>query len=252
MDCDTWPVPLLPYDDSDLCVSGCTIPADTDPDLLEQASILAGNILRTLSGNRVGTCADTIRPLSECGVCRGYCRCGSGDRIRVLSSNGPVVEVVQVNVDGAPVDPSEWRFYPSGQLLYRVPPDVWPTKDVKWADCGDPDTMCVDVLVGSEPDAWALSVHAELTCELLLSCAGDECRIPTNATQVSGQGVTITLSADELKGFIPSVAAWVAAVNPNSATQPTRVYSPDLNCAGGGYGGTGTSGSAPIIDLGGS
>lgn len=222
MDCDTWPVPV-----DDTCVNGCTIPDGTDPDLLEAASVLAGTILRTLSGNRVGTCTDTLRPLSECGVCRGYCRCGSGDRIRVLSAAGPVIEVTEVTVDGVTVDETAYRFYPSSQLLYRVPPDVWPTRDVKWADCGDPDTMCVEVLVGSVPDAWALSVHAELTCELLKSCTGVACRIPRNATSVTGQGVTISLSATELKQFIPSVAGWVAAVNPANATQPTKLYSPD-------------------------
>jgi hypothetical protein len=226
MDCDLWPVP-----EEGACVNGCTIPADTDADLLESASVLAGTILRTLSGNRVGTCSDTLRPLSECGVCRGYCSCGSGDRIRVLSSNGPVVSVTEVTVDGDIIPDTEWRFYPSSQLLYRVPPDVWPTRDTKWADCGDPDTMCVEVTVGSTPDAWALAVHAELTCELIKSCTGVLCRLPSNASSVTGQGVSITLTPEDAKMFIPSVAGWVAAINPAGATQPTKVYSPDVgNC----------------------
>lgn len=223
MDCDLWPVPT----EGD-CVNGCTIPEGTDADLLESASVLAGTILRTLSGNRVGVCSDTLRPLSECGVCRGFCRCGSGDRIRVLSSNGPVVSVTEVTVDGDVIPAEEWRFYPSSQLLYRVPPDVWPNRDVKWADCGDPDTMCVEVVIGAAPDAWALAVHAELTCELLKACNGEDCRIPTNATQVTGQGISITLSPTELKQFIPSVAGWVAAVNPANKTQPSKVWSPDI------------------------
>jgi hypothetical protein len=226
MDCDLWPVPT----EGD-CVNGCTIPEGTDEDLLEAASVLAGTILRTLSGNRVGVCSDTLRPLSECGVCRGYCSCGSGDRIRVLSSNGPVVSVTEVTVDGDIIPDDEWRFYPSSQLLYRVPPDVWPTRDTKWADCGDPDTMCVEVQIGSTPDAWALAVHAELTCELIKSCTGGACRLPSNASSVTGQGVSITLTPEDAKMFIPSVAGWVAAINPASATQPTKVYSPDIgNC----------------------
>lgn len=230
MDCDTWPVPLIDLSTpEDFCINGCVIPADTDLDLLESASVQAGIILRTLSGNRVGTCADTIRPLSECGVCRGFCRCGSGDRIRVLSGVGPVSSVTEVTVDGVEVDETEWRFYPSSQLLYRVPPDVWPTRDVKWADCDEPDTMCVDVVIGSEPDAWALAVHAELVCELIKSCTGAQCRIPRNATNVVGQGVSVTLSPTELKQFIPSVAGWVAAINPANATQPTKVWSPDTS-----------------------
>ncbi len=222
MDCDTWPTPT-----PGSCVNGCTIPEDVDEDLLESASIQAGIILRTLSGNRIGLCSDTVRPLGECG-CRHACVCsGAGDRLTLYSPYGPITGVGAVTVDGVTIDTDQYRFYPSGQILYRTPPDVWPNTDVKWADCGDPDTMCVQVLLGSAPDAWALSVHAELTCELIKSCGTGQCRIPRNATNVTGQGVTITLSPTELKQFIPSVAGWVAAINPANATQPTRIYSPD-------------------------
>lgn len=247
LDCDTWPVPLVDLSiPTDYCVNGCVIPADTDETLLEAASVLAGNILHTLSGNRVGTCLETLRPLSECLTCRGTCCCGSGDRIRVLSSAGPVTAVTEVTVDGVPVDAETWRFYPSGQLLYRVPPDVWPSRDYKWADCGDDGTMCVSAVIGNTPDAWALSVHAELVCELLKACAGDECRIPRNATQVVGQGISITLSPTELKQFIPSVAGWVAAVNPNNAQSFSKVWSPDLIGGGRGGGGESSTGSNTI------
>lgn len=222
MDCDLWPTP------SGVCVNGCTIPEDTDEDLLNAASVKAGVILYTLSGHRVGQCVDVVRPLQECG-CRHVCTCSdAGDRVSLYSVNGPITGVSAVLVDGVEVDPAEYRFYPSGQILYRTPPDVWPRQDRKWADCGDPDTMCVQVLVGNAPDAWALDVHAELTCELLKACTGEECRIPTNATSVTGQGITITLSATELKQFIPSVAGWVAAVNPKNATDFAKIYSPDL------------------------
>lgn len=223
LDCDTWPIP-----EAGSCVGGCDIPDDVDEDLLASASVQAGIVLHTLSGRRVGTCLEVLRPLSECGVCRGYCSCGSGDRLRVSSWSGPVTAVTEVTVDGDTLDDAEWRFYPSGQLLYRVPPDVWPTKDVKWADCGDPDTMCVDAVIGYPPDVWALAVHAELTCELVRNCLGLKCRLPRNASNVTGQGVTITLTPTELKQFIPAVAGWVAAVNPDGAQTPGQVFSPDL------------------------
>lgn len=235
MDCDTWPVPETG------CYGGCTIADDADMGVLTAASVRAGIILRTLSGGRVGTCEDTLRPLAECARCTGGCTCGSGDRIRIATFSGPVTAVTTVWVDGTPVDGDTWRFFPSGQILYRVPPDVWPRKDVKWADCGDTDTMCVDVVVGYEPDAWALAVHAELTCELLNACTNGPCRIPKNATSVSGSGVTVSLSPVELSQFIPSVAGWVAAVNPNNAVALPQVFSPDL--AGPGFGGGGSTGN---------
>lgn len=222
LDCDTWPIPEAG------CVGGCTIADDVDPDVLEAASIRAGVILRTLSGGRAGTCTDVLRPLSECWTCRGYCRCGSGDRLRLHSWDGPITEVTEVQVDGTVLDEADYRFYPSGQLLYRVPPDVWPTRDDKTADCADGDTMCVTVTVGYAPDAWALAVHAELTCELVQACLGLACRIPKNASSVSAQGVTVTLTPTEAKQFIPAVAGWVAAINPDNAQTIPRVYSPDL------------------------
>lgn len=223
MDCNTWPTPETG------CVAGCDIPEGTDPDILDAAAIKAGVILSTLSGRRVGLCVDTVRPVPECGTCTGRCGCAnSGDRIRLYSTYGPISGVGEVNIDGEIVDPSEYRFYPSGQLLYRQPPEMWPTQDLKWAECGDPDTMCVQVLIGTAPDAWALDVHAELTCELIKACTDQKCRIPRNATQVTGQGITVSLSPTELKQFIPAVAGWVAAVNPFNATGPTLVYSPDL------------------------
>lgn len=225
MDCDTWPVPEAG------CFGGCTIPDDVDPDLLEAKSAEAGTILRTLSGNRVGLCADTVRPIGECG-CRNRCVCGSGDRIRLYSPYGPVTGVGEVNIDGTVLDPAEYRFYPSGQTLYRRPPEVWPYLDSKWAACGEPDTMCVQVLIGSTPDAWALSVHAELTCELLKACTGQACRLPSKASTVTGQGVTITLSPEEIASFIPAVSRWVTAINPGKATQPTKVWSPDTGPKG--------------------
>jgi hypothetical protein len=212
MDCDLWPVP-----DEGTCVNGCTIPEDTDEELLAAASALAGTILRTLSGNRVGLCEDVLRPLSECGVCRGFCNCGSGDRIRVLSSVGPVVAVTEVEVDGDIIPSTEWRFYPSSQLLYRVPPDVWPTRDTKWADCGDPDTMCVEVQIGSTPDAWALAVHAELTCELIKSCTGGACRLPSNACPSHSHRRTPKCSSP------PSQGGWPRSTPHQQPNQPRSI-----------------------------
>lgn len=247
MNCDTWPTP------DEGCVAGCDIPEDTDSDLLESAAIQAGVILYTLSGGRVGLCVDTVRPIPECGTCRGSCRCSNtGDRIRLYSSAGPISGVGEVTIDGDILDTSEYRFYPSSQMLYRAPPGVWPTQDLKWSDCGDPDTMCVQVLVGTAPDAWALAVHAELTCELLKACSADQkCRIPRNATQVTGQGITVTMSPDQLKTFIPSVSAWVAAINPHGATGPALVSSPDVNPSWDTGGGTpgGEVGPFPPWDI---
>lgn len=229
MDCDTWVIPT-----AGMCSGGCSIPADVDQLVLAAASSRAGQILHTLSGGRAGVCEDVLRPIGECcGGCSGRCRCaGSGDRVRLQSSGGPVSSVTEVKVDGVVVPPELWRYYPSSETLYRVPEGLWPRVDRKWADCDQPETMCVTVEIGYEPDDWALSVHAELTCELLASCTGQKCRLPKNATQVVGQNVSITITPTELKMFIPAVAGWVAAINPDNAGNVSRVYSPDTAMEG--------------------
>lgn len=237
MNCDTWPIPDAG------CFGGCTIPDDLEEGVLEAAAVQAGLILRKLSGNQIGPCVDSLRPLHECG-CRSTCYC-NGDRLRLYSPSGPVTGIESIYVDGALLAESEWRFYPSSQLLYRLPPAVWPTGDNKTLDCDEDGAFCVNVLVGYEPDAWALAVHAELTCELVKSCTDQKCRLPKNATQVSGQGVTVTLTPDQINQFIPAVAAWVAAVNPDNMRQPAMISSPDLDqsdCGTGfGYGGVSNS-----------
>lgn len=229
MDCDTWEEPT-----PGSCGGGCSIPADTDPDVITAASVKAGTILHTLSGGRVGTCETVLRPIGECcGVCWGRCRCaGSGDRVRLQSSAGPVTAVTEVKVDGVVVPPELWRYYPSSETLYRVPDGVWPRVDRKFADCDQPETMCVTVLVGNEPDAWAQAVHAELTCELVKACTTGKCRIPANASSVSSQGISITLTPTEAKQFIPAVAGWVAAVNPDNAQSVPASFSPDTAMRG--------------------
>lgn len=215
-------------------MGGCTIPEGVDPDILAAASLQAGIILRKLSGNQIGQCVDVLRPLHDCG-CRSRCYC-NGDRLRLWSPNGPITGIDSIQVEGETLPDSEYRFYPSSQLLYRLPPAVWPAGDDKTLDCDEDGAFCVSALVGYEPDAWALAVHTELTCELIKSCTDVKCRIPSNATQVTGQGITVTLSATELKQFIPAVAGWVAAVNPDNMRQPAAVSSPDLdnNCGSGG------------------
>jgi hypothetical protein len=57
--------------------------------------------------------------------------------------------------------------------------------------------------------------------------------LPKNTTQVTGQGVSVQITPTEAKQFIPAVAGWVAAINPDGAGNVSRVYSPDTAMDGG-------------------
>lgn len=212
-----WPI------DVDVCCSG--LPSDTPQAVIDRAIVQASGIMRSLSGLTVGTCQETIRPLHMCQDCRSSC-CGGADGIALFGSLGePVSEVLQVRIGAEIVDPSTYWF--EDGMLWRYPPERWPSKDPKWQPCGEGEAFCVEALIGTEPDAWALSVAGELVCELAKACLGKKCRIPQNATSVNAQGVTVTLDPDTAMTLIPSVAGWVRATNPSRALVPSVVWSPD-------------------------
>jgi hypothetical protein len=212
---------------------GCGL-ADLDPtEPLFVASVAtASSIMTRLSAYTIGLCEAEVRPLNLCRECRSWC-CGGTDAIAL---RGPyrlsVWDVTSVRLGPDEYPATSWRFDREDQMLYRVPPDVWPTKDEKWSKAGEGEAFVVDVEVGTPPDAWALDVCARLTHELYLSCTeSKKCRLPSNVTTVTAQGITVRLRDDEVNTFIPEMGAWMNAVNPHNARLPGAVFSPDLAAA---------------------
>lgn len=218
--------------------------ADLDPDapLFISSVATASSIMTRLSGYTVGLCEAEIRPLNLCPECRTWC-CGGADAIYL---KGPfsisVWDVTRVRLGADDYPETSWRFDRDSRMLYRVPPDVWPTRDEKWSDAGKGEAFVVDAEVGTPPDSWALDVAARLTKELYLSCTGGgKCRLPSNVTNVTAQGITVRLRDDEVNTFIPELGAWMNAVNPHNARLPGAVFSPDLAAARrGALSGSGT------------
>lgn len=213
---------------SDCCPSDST--GSTEFDNLVDRLIEVTSIMMTrFSGYTIGQCSTTIRPLSVCKNCRSKC-CGGADGIRLTGPSGLWIDSVIEVRDGAEVvDPTSYRFDSDYQMLWRVPPLRWPAKDSRWATDGTEGAFSVDLVVGSAPDAYALNVANSLLCELIKNATQkSNCRLPKNATQVVGQGVTITLSDQQIKTLIPEVAGWAEVVNPLGSSLPARVHSPDL------------------------
>lgn len=215
----SWPV------DPNACDLG---ELDADTPLFKASVATASAIMSRLSGFTVGLCTTEVRPLNMCPECRTWC-CGGADSLRIV---GPqhlsVWEVTRVRLGATEYDPESWHFDRSSRMLYRVPPEVWPKRDEKWSAPGEGDAFVVDVQTGTPPDAWAMDVAARLTKELYLSCSGKKCRLPSNVTTVTSQGITVRLRDDEVNTFIPELGAWVSAVNPYGARLPGAVFSPDI------------------------
>lgn len=218
-----WPV------DAESC--GLT---DLDPEspLFDQSVATASSIMTRLSAYTIGTCEAEIRPLNLCPECRTWC-CGGADSLYIKGPFGVNVwDVISVRLGPDAYPENTWRYDRDTRTLWRVPPDVWPRKDEKWSNAGEGEAFVVDALLGVPPDAWALDVAARLVKELYLSCMGKKCRLPSNTTSVTSQGITIRLRDEEVNTFIPELAAWVHAVNPHGARLPAMVMSPEVSEGG--------------------
>lgn len=219
--------PCLWKIDPGQCCKGMS--CGTDPAVIDAAIVSASRIMRSLSGNMIGQCTQTLRPLFMCATCRSSC-CGGADGVQLQGRLGePVTEVLAVKIGPEVVDPSTYWF--EDGMLWRVPPDRWPRKDPKWQACGVGTAFCIDVLAGVAPDGWALQVASALVCELAKACTGEKCRLPRNTVSINGQGVTVTMKEADLVAYLPEVAAWAKQVNPRHATVPAVVMSPET--AGG-------------------
>lgn len=206
----------------------CESLTEDDAELIESAIAQASALMSRLSGYTIGQCSDVVRPLGICKRCRSWC-CGGTDGIRLIAKDGlPISEVSRVRIGATVQLASTWRFDEETQMLWAVPPNVWPRRDERWAAEGTGEAFVVDVVTGVEPDAYSRAVGTLLACEIVRSCKGQKCRLPKNATQVIGQGVTVTLSDEEIKTLLPEVGGWMQMVNPYNATLPARVFSPDL------------------------
>lgn len=202
---------------------------DLSSDLLTKSIATASSIMARLSGYTVGLCEAEIRPLNLCRECRSWC-CGGTDGLYLTGpSRLNVWDVTRVRLGATEYPLNTWHFDRDSKMLWRVPPDVWPTHDEKWSKPGTGEAFVVDVSVGSPPDAWALDVVTCLVRELYLSCVGKTCRLPSNTTTVTSQGITVKLRDDEVNMLIPELAAWVHAVNPYGARLPAAVFSPEVS-----------------------
>lgn len=216
--------------------------ADVDPDapVFTASVATASSIMTRLSAYTIGICETQIRPLNLCRECRSWC-CGGADAILLKAPFGlGVWDVSEVSLGPDPYPDNTWRFDRESSMLYRVPPERWPTRDEKWSDPGEGEAFVVTAQIGTPPDAWAMDVATRLVKELYLSCTGGKCRLPSNVTTVTASGITVRLRDDEVNTFIPELGAWVNAVNPHNARLPGAVFSPDLAAARrGGSGGSG-------------
>lgn len=222
--CEAWPITWP-----------CTT-TGVDPALLAAAESLAGQLLWGLSGYRLGVCSyrESFRPAAT-GACgypykdsHGNWRNNgnaSGLCCRVLLTHRPIRTITEVVDGGVVLDPTEYSL--EGSWLRRRF-GCWTTA----LPCDDPELIVAYQSGVGFPPGTADAV-GEIACEYLSALQGQQCRLPSRATSITRQGVTVTLDTSDQfvnRGRIglPLTDAWLESVVGIGPRVASRVYSPDL------------------------
>lgn len=216
-------------------------PTDMDvarlpPEAVEDALRGASNVMWALTGRVYGICETKesyappvgpgcVMPYKDS---EGYWQnvgSGGGACCGIMLANRPVRTIEHVWLNGVQLaDSGAW--YRAGNRLMRLGA-CWPSAVV----C---DVAPVDVAYtfGAGFPGGAGSAVGEVATELLNPLRGKDCRLPTRATSVTRNGVTVTMAdaqalADSGLLGLPLADMLIRAVNPNRLKAPARVFSVD-------------------------
>lgn len=141
---------------------------------------------------------------------------------------GPVVDIVEVRVDGVPVD-AVYEIQ-NGRLLVRTDGLCWPTCQTYGAAVPGFE---VDYHAGRRVPDEVQRAAELLACEYASDCAGGECRLPARLRSITRQGVSVDMEEvdveelGKLRTGIKAVDDIIAADNPYGLTEPRQIVSPD-------------------------
>lgn len=236
-------------------VFDCTPCADIElPDntLAALAANAASELLYYWSGRRFpGICDATVRPCrtSPCWGTQvleggtildtGSCGCGAASRPSCgcpepswVRLPGRVVEVSEVLVDGAVVDPGVYRVDEHRRLV-RTDGGTWPTCQDIGAATTEANTFQITYTRGSAPPNSGVLAAKALACQLYKGCSGGDCAIPAKVTNVVRQGVSMQFVRPQEVGLKDGlVVTGLEAVSLFLAAFPARrrasIASPDV------------------------
>lgn len=150
------------------------------------------------------------------------------DVVSITTYDGTGGEVVLVRGTDYEIDGNFLIPYMSGGLW------PWPRQSRQYPlnyASPDPDvliqTWSVCVRTGEMPPQSVLNAAGALACNIYNTCTGRPCDIPTNATSVSKEGVTVNLEMSILKG-IPLVAAAISTYGNCEKARISRLIDPSV------------------------
>jgi hypothetical protein len=211
---------------------------------------LASATLERLTGYRVSNCPITIRPVSHngalaCGIrpwdgsgwygyqpfmpinlggvwSNAYC-CDSfsvTENRKTVKLPPPVGRVDEVKVDGAVLDPADYRVDNGNLLIWQGAGDApWPTsQDLSLPDT-EPGTFAVTYLNAYPVDGAGAYAVGVLALEFGKACAGRTCKLPENVTTIVRQGITLEV----VSGSFPNGETGLRTCLATPPLRPTRL-----------------------------
>lgn len=269
--------PCYPWIDGDAVaeICGAQLGVGSDTYLFDQAAYAASELLYMFSGQQFpGECERLARPCGSaqsCGWASGVylpsssaqgwevawrpwlggmawlndegpvCGCSPLDAVEL--SGYPVRRVVEVQIDGAVVDPDTYRLE-DRRFLVRTTPSAdgdrlrWPGCQRRELPPGEPGTWTVQYRAGIGPPKSGELAAAELACEIYKATQNDdECALPQQVTQVNRLGISYQVQAfgrwgrqnGQWNTGLPLVDAFLQAFNPTGQRNRSSVWSPDLD-----------------------
>lgn len=211
------------------------------PSKQEEVEAWAVNRLWLWTNQRFGACEVSYRPCKTncagygpgfvplvCGSCGDSCSCRSVSEV-ILP--GPIMEVVEVLVDGVEVDLCAFRVDDHNRLV-RIDGERLPTCQDVSADATEVGTWQVTYLQGEPVPPGGGLVAGVLACEYAKAIAGDgACRLPKRMTITQRQGITVA-ALDKFEGLdegltgIWEIDDWITSARKPPAR--STVSSPDI------------------------
>lgn len=255
--------PCIWPDATEFC---CPTWEEYDPALQEQALSFATYVIWAATGRQYGLCQMTVRPCGrQCTNCPagwfwdGYgtwtpyiwngnwynCYCGGSGPGGCCTCEpdcqvylpGPVHSIVSVQVDGASLavsgDSGFNYFVLDQQWLVRTDTsECWPECANQNLAPGDPNAFEVTYLRGREVPEILGNAVGTYACEYAKACLGQACRLPSRVTNISRQGISISMVDfnEVLKHGLTGlwdVDQLIMTINPYGLKGQTRFYSPD-------------------------
>lgn len=235
--------------------------AALDPVVQARSEALAWTTLASLTGYRVALCPSTIRPCAArcnastwyvapvvggdgalspyvsngqwyngCGCAPSDCSCSQLCEVIMPSEVGGIVEVL---LDGAPLDPTAYRV-DNGNRLVRTDGGCWPACQDMASATSEVDTFAVTYYGGIAPNDMLRYAAGVLAAEFYKACTGRDCRLPSGVTSIVRSGISMqvqsSLFVDGISG-IAEVDAIIHTYNPHGLRSRPRVLSPDTRRA---------------------